>query len=50
MSIDVPTPSANGYGLRWDLGRQRALLVTNRSSFDGGQDYALLDFGWSDPD
>jgi hypothetical protein len=50
VSIDVATPAATGYGLRWDLPRQRALLVTNRSSFDGGHDYALLDFGWSDSD
>jgi hypothetical protein len=50
VSIDVATPSTDGYGLRWDLARQRALVVTNRSSFDGGHDYALLDFGWSDSD
>jgi hypothetical protein len=50
VSIDVATPSADGYGLRWDLARQRALVVTNRSSFDGGHDYALLDFGWGDAD
>jgi hypothetical protein len=50
VSIDVATPSLNGYGLRWDLARQRALVVTNRSSFDGGHDYTLLDFGWSDAD
>jgi hypothetical protein len=50
VSVDVPTPAGRGYGLRWDLTHQRALLVTNHSSFDGGHDYALLDFGWSDPD
>jgi hypothetical protein len=50
VSIDVATPAATGYGFRWDLARQRALLVINRSSFDGGRDYALLDFGWSDAD
>jgi hypothetical protein len=50
VSVDVPTPAATGFGLRWDLTHQRALLVTNRSSFDGGHDYALLDFGWIDPD
>jgi PEGA domain len=49
VSVDVPTPAATGYGLRWDLARQRALLVTNRSSAEGGHDYALLDFGWSAP-
>jgi hypothetical protein len=50
VSIDVATPAATGYGLRWDLAHQRALLVTNHSGFDGGHDYALLDFGWSDAD
>jgi dipeptidyl aminopeptidase/acylaminoacyl peptidase len=50
VSIAVATPAATGFGLRWDLPHQRALLVTNRSSFDGGHDYALLDFGWSDPE
>jgi hypothetical protein len=50
VTIDVATPSATGYGLRWDLARQRALLITNHSSFDGGHDFALLDFGWSDTD
>jgi hypothetical protein len=50
VSIDVATPSATGYGLRWDLARQRALLVTNHSGFDGGHDYALLDFDWSGDD
>jgi hypothetical protein len=49
VSIDVPTPAATGFGLRWDLAHQRALLITDRSSFDG-RDYALLDFGWSDPE
>jgi hypothetical protein len=50
VSIDVATPSATGYGLRWDLAHQRALLITNHSGFDGGHDYALLDFGWSGDD
>jgi hypothetical protein len=43
-------PAATGYGLRWDRLRQRALLMANHSSADGGRDYALLDFGWGDAD
>jgi hypothetical protein len=50
VAVDVATPAAIGFGLRWDLPHQRALLITNRSSFDGGNDYTLLDFGWSDPE
>jgi len=45
-TLDVPTPSATGYGLRWDVRRQRTLLVTNQSTASGSHDFFLLDFGW----
>jgi len=45
-TVDVPTPSTTGYGLRWDTSRQRALLVTNQAAANGGHDFFLLDFGW----
>jgi len=45
-TLDVPTPNATGYGLRWDASRQRALLVTNQAAASGSHDFFLLDFGW----
>jgi len=45
-TLDVPTPSATGYGLRWDASRQRALLVTDQAAASGSHDVFLLDFGW----
>jgi hypothetical protein len=45
--IDVPTPGPTAYGVRWDLARNRALVMTNRTSSDGpAHDYWLVDFGW----
>jgi len=45
-TLDVPTPTTAGYGLRWDVSRQRALLVTNQAAASGSHDFFLLDFGW----
>jgi len=45
-TLDVPTPNATGYGLRWDVRRQRALLVSNQATTNGSHDFFLLDFGW----
>jgi len=46
-TIDVPAPGPTAYGVRWDLGHRRALVITNRASGDGpSHDYWLLDFGW----
>jgi len=45
-TLDVPTPNATGYGLRWDASRQRALLVSNQATANGSHDFFLLDFGW----
>ncbi len=45
-TLDVPTPNATGYGLRWDASRQRALLVTNQATANGSHDFFLIDFGW----
>ncbi len=45
-TLDVPTPNATGYGLRWDVHRQRALLVTNQATAGGSHNFFLLDFGW----
>jgi hypothetical protein len=45
--IDVPAPGPTAYGVRWDLARRRALVITNRGSGDGpAHDYWLVDFGW----
>ena len=46
-SLGIPAPGPTAYGVRWDLGHRRALVVTNRASGDGPtHDYWLLDFGW----
>jgi hypothetical protein len=45
--IDVPAPGPTAYGVRWDLARQRALVITNRGSSSGpAHDFWLVDFGW----
>jgi hypothetical protein len=45
--LDLPTPGATAYGVRWDLAHRRALVITNRGSGDGpAHEYWLVDFGW----
>jgi len=45
-TLDVPTPTTTGYGLRWDARRLRGLLVSNQATANGSHDFFLLDFGW----
>jgi len=46
-TLDLPAPGATGYGVRWDLARQRALVITTHAAGQGpARDFWLLDFGW----
>jgi hypothetical protein len=49
-TLDLPTPGATAYGVRWDLARQRALVVTRSAAGQGlAQDFWVLDFSWGVP-